>query len=84
MRANPCEDAEPIWENDAGEGCFFETYGEQLDIVIAADPLCIWTILDSDDVVSGYHVANRAGYLISTKPRPPGLEVLVRGARDDA
>ena len=31
-----CENAELIWENDAGEGCFFETYGEQLEIVLAA------------------------------------------------
>jgi hypothetical protein len=67
--ANPHPDAEPTWEDDDGNGCWFETFGDQLEFVKKQNPLTIWTVLDDDSVVSGFHVANRSGYLISKVAR---------------
>jgi hypothetical protein len=61
-------------------GCLFETYGEELRFVLAQDPSTIWTFLDGDDgqyVVSGYHLVNRIGYLVSTIAVPDGVEIQV-------
>ena len=75
--ANPFEDAEPAWENEDGEGCVFETYGEQLAFVRARDPLEIWTIMDDDTIQSGYHTVNRLNYLVSSVKRAPGADFVV-------
>lgn len=60
------------WAFDDGPGCLFETYGEELNFVLSQDPRTIWTLVDGDDgnqyVISGYHLVNRIGYLISTVP----------------
>ena len=50
----------------------FETYGEELEFVIAQDPKCIWTLVDGDDgnlyIVDGYHLVNRINYFVTTQP----------------
>jgi hypothetical protein len=65
-----------------GPGCLFETYGEELECVQQQDPNTVWTFVDGDDgdqyLVSGYHLVNRIGYLISTVAVPEGLEIEVR------
>ena len=70
------------WARDEGRGRLFETYGEQLEFVRQQDPRTIWTLVDGDDgdqyVMSGYHLANRVGYLFSTLPVPEGVTVEVR------
>ncbi|MBL8920102.1 MAG: hypothetical protein JNJ54_14650 [Myxococcaceae bacterium] len=76
--ANPFEDAEPAWQNDDDEGCLFETFGEQLDFVQGRDELFVWTVMDDDTVQSGYHVANRSGYLVSSVRRQRGEHFVVR------
>jgi hypothetical protein len=62
-------------------GCLFETYGEELTFVRSQDPRTIWTLVDGDDgdqyVLSGYHLVNRIGYLISTIPFPADADILV-------
>ena len=69
------------WAFGEGPGCLFETYGEELDFVRAQDPRTIWTLVDGDDgnqhVISGYHLVNRIGYLISTIPFPEDAEIEV-------
>jgi hypothetical protein len=69
------------WVFDDGPGCLFETYGEEVDFVRSQDPCTIWTVVDSDDgnqyVLSGYHLVNRIGYLISTVPFSEGADIEV-------
>ncbi len=72
------------WAFGDGPGCLFETYGKELDFVRSQDPRIIWTLVDGDDgnqyVMSGYHLVNRVGYLVSTIPFPDDtdIEVLIR------
>jgi len=70
------------WVYGDGPGCLFETYGEELEFVRGQDPRTVWTFIDGDDndqyVVSGFHIVNRIGYLISTRPVPEGARIEVR------
>ena len=71
-------DPNASWASGDENGCLFETYGPELDFVRAQDPRCIWTVIDGDDgtaIVSGYHLVNRIGYLISTEPAPEGVDI---------
>ncbi|KZD12450.1 hypothetical protein [Oceanibaculum pacificum] len=56
------------------EGTLFGTFGPELDAVRAADPLCVWTLVEWGDadnmyVLSGCHLVNRVGYFITDRPR---------------
>ena len=74
-------DPNASWSPANGPGCLFETYGEELDFVRAQNPRTIWTLVDGDDdnqhVISGYHLVNRIGYLISTVPFPEDADIEV-------
>jgi len=55
------------------DGAMFETFGPELDAVKAADPARVWTLVSSDDddglyLLSGFHLVNRLGYLITERP----------------
>ena len=63
------------WQDGEGRGFMFETYGEELDFVLAAaneDNSRVWTYMDGDDggtiIVDGYWVVNRIGYFITEQP----------------
>ena len=50
----------------------FETCGEELEFVLEQDNNKIWTIVDGDTtdnlyIVSGYHLVNRVGYVVTEK-----------------
>lgn len=63
--------ANPYDDNAGWNGCFFETYGQELEYVRNCQPACIWTYIDGDEggvIVSGYHLVNRINYLISVEP----------------
>ena len=71
-------------EEDIGD-YLLETFGESYEKVKAANPNCVWTLLDScgsDDgnsyIVSGCHYVNRIAYIITEVPVPEGefIEVL--------
>lgn len=55
-------------------GCMYETYGEELDYIVEeanANKNNVWTIIEEDGkmyILSGYHVVNRLGYLITETP----------------
>lgn len=54
-----------------GHSYMFETYGEDYDRVISADPNKVWTLVDGDDnlvVIKGWHLVNRIGYFICEVP----------------
>ena len=67
---------------DFGDGgCLFETYGAELDYVRSHPSSRIWTIIDGEDdtvIVSGYHLCNRIGYILTEKPVPEVESYTVR------
>ncbi len=69
--------------NAAFDGCMFETYGDEINFVfnvLKSDNKNVWTIIESDDTIyyiSGYHLVNRFGYLITEESVPEGLEISV-------
>lgn len=70
------------YENEAGEGRGFETYGIDLERIEAADPRCIWTVVDSvitdkTVIVSGQKFANRIIYLFTQHPWPTDVDIEV-------
>jgi len=61
---------EPLQTQDGT--ILFETYGEDYERVKAADPKCIWTLVDEDGkyfLAPGFHFVNRVSYVIASKPR---------------
>ena len=60
---------EPVDNNGTS---LFETYGEELEKVKAADPLTVWTVVETDSenqyLVPGFRLVNRIGYVLSEKP----------------
>jgi hypothetical protein len=74
--------ANASWAFGDGPGCLFESYGEELAFVRSQNPRTIWTLVDGSDddnqyVISGYHLVNRIGYLISTIPFPEDADIEV-------
>jgi len=58
-------------ESDAMDGCLFETYGSELEAVIAYPENQIWTYIEEDgtrSIVNGKWLVNRIGYLVTEKP----------------
>jgi hypothetical protein len=62
-----------------GAGCLFDTSAEELAFVMSQPPQRIWTLVDDGDLylMSGYHLADRLGYLISRTDVPAGTEIRV-------
>jgi hypothetical protein len=59
------------FDKDASfNGVMYETYGEELEYVIAQDNNKIWTLVDTSEgdtvIINGYHLVNRIGYFITT------------------
>lgn len=57
----------------SGGTTFFETFGEELATVEAADPLTVWTIVEGDEtenqyLLPGFHHVNRIGYVLAEQP----------------
>jgi hypothetical protein len=68
------------WTFGEGRGCLFETFGDELEFVHRQDLRSVWTLIDTDDVmcvISGYHLVNRVGYLLSSLPVPAGITIVV-------
>jgi hypothetical protein len=68
--------------NASFDGEMFETYGEELDFVKAADEDRIWMYGDGDDggsyIWNGWHFVNRIGYFITSVPCPPDTTIQIR------
>lgn len=69
------------WSYDAGPGLLFDPVEPDLAFVKRQPKNRVWTLLDGDDchlyIVSGWHVVNRIGYLISHEPVSEGTTVRV-------
>jgi hypothetical protein len=79
---NPFDSTAGWGTGEDGEGCLFETFGEEFAFVRQQDPATVWTFVDAEDdqqlVISGLHYVDRIGYLISSKPVPHDTRVVVR------
>lgn len=63
------------WDNK-----MYETYGKELEYVLAQPTSHIWTWVDGEDgtyLLSGYHLVNRIGYLICEIEEPKAIGVQV-------
>jgi len=64
------------------DGCMFETYGAELEYVLSiaiTEPLRVWTYVpdyEPVELIQGYHLVNRIGYIITEIPCEPELENL--------
>ena len=66
----------PIDPDASLDGAMFETYGKELEYVLkwSNNPLTenrVWTYIDGDDgtyIISGYHLVNRIGYILTENP----------------
>lgn len=71
-----------IDSNSSFDGTMFETYGDEVEFVRNANPLCIWTYGDGDDsgsyIWNGYHFVNRIGYFITEVPAPSEEECVIQ------
>jgi hypothetical protein len=61
----------PSSEDARFDGCMFETFGDDLFRVMQADTDKVWSVIEDDNgnecVITGMHVVNIVGYLITTK-----------------
>ena len=58
-------------DNASLDGLMFETYGEELEFVKSQPNNLIWTYCDDGEngwLTNGFHLVNRLGYLIASKP----------------
>lgn len=60
-----------ISDDRGWDGLLFETFGDDIQFVIAQPQNKVWTWVDSDDgtyLINGYHLVNRIGYLVTENP----------------
>jgi hypothetical protein len=61
-----------------GHEFLLETYGADLDVVRAAKPKCVWTLVEGESgatyLMAGIHKVNRLNFVISEKPWETGNE----------
>lgn len=75
--------------NASWEGCLFETCGDEWEFVRQQDESKVWTLIEDGEggecIVSGVHLVNRLGYLVSTVRVPEGtsFEVGLPTSDDD-
>ena len=58
--------------DDAWGGCMFETFGQDINIVLAAGREKVWTLFSEGNSIwigEGFHIVNRLGYFITEVPR---------------
>jgi hypothetical protein len=50
----------------------YETYGDDLEKVKAADPLSVWTVIETENenqyLRPGFHLVDRIGFVLSENP----------------
>jgi hypothetical protein len=63
-------DSNASFQNEAGQGIMFETYGAELEFVKSIDPKYVWTYGDEDGgyIVAGRRFVNRLGYFVCAVP----------------
>lgn len=74
--------------DDGDGGVMFETYGDEMEFVLAtarSTPLNVWTYVDGDEgtyVINGLQYVNRIGYFVTHKPAEENTHYEVVVSRD--
>jgi hypothetical protein len=56
-------------DKDAGwDGCLFATHGVEHNFVKNQSSKRVWTLLSDNTLVSGYHLIDRVGYIVTLLP----------------
>ena len=64
-------------DDSAGwSGCLFSTHGVQHNFVRNQRAETVWTLTSHGTLISGYHFADRAGYIVTEVPWNRNLEVI--------
>lgn len=66
---------QPYCESDGIK--YYETYGEDYDLIKTINPLNVWTMLDNKYIVSGRYFINRLVYIVTTFPWEEGQDIEV-------
>lgn len=56
---------------------YYETYGEDYDLIKTINPLNVWTMLDNKYIVNGRYFINRLLYIVTTFPWEQGQDIEV-------
>ena len=66
---NSIDAASASFQDESGEGIMYETYGEEEEAVILADPLTVWTYADDGNggtyIHNGFSRWDRIGHFIT-------------------
>lgn len=72
-----------IIDDASWSGCLFETYGTEIDYcyALAKSKNVVWTVLETSEdyifnIVSGFHLVNRLGFLITEIAYTEDIEVV--------
>lgn len=57
---------------------YYETFGQDLELVNSTDPLKVWTMLDHDFILNGKYFVNRLVYIVTRFPWRKDEEIEVR------
>ena len=75
-------DPRASWALGEGGGCLFGCHGAEWEFIRQLDPRYVWTFVDGDEldqfVISGIHIVNRIGYLVSKVPVAENVSIEVR------
>jgi hypothetical protein len=75
-------DPDATWAFGQDRGCLFGFSQPEIEFVLARDPRTVWTLINNDAgdpmLISGVHLVNRIGYLVSTVARSESLIVEVQ------
>ena len=67
-------------EESSFDGYFFETYGEEEELVLAQTNETVWTIVETEkglSLINGRHFVNRFGYFITAIPWDTDYEIKI-------
>lgn len=71
----------------AFDGCLFETFGDEIEYVAGQDATVVWTVIEGEGeapptAVTGLHLVNRLGFLVTRNPWTEGEEIEVSDGPD--
>jgi hypothetical protein len=66
---------QPYCENDQVR--YYETYGEDYELIKSMNPLNVWTMLDNKFILNGRYFVNRLVYIATTFPWEKDQEIQV-------
>lgn len=63
-------------DRDAGwDGCLFGTSGAEFNFVRSQPANHVWTLSSHGPLISGFHVVDRVGYIVTEVPWEEDMEV---------